>query len=136
MAKWFCNDTEGDICLFRRQFTYPDRERKLVNRHCQGMIDDQFQDISCSFGSTDGQSPGKFKFIEDVQAYDMVKMKMAQQEIYRLSRVPRDVPVDFVKPVSRIKNNIRFVCFYKRADGVSRVCIIPAVCSQEDHSQD
>ena len=74
------------------------------------------------------------EFTQCMQAYNVIKMKMAEEEIGGLPNSFLHVAVKFVKAVSCIQNNLIIICSYKDADSVPGVSIIPTVRTQEDYS--
>ena len=76
----------------------------------------------------------EFEFIQCMQAYNVVQMKMAEEKIDGLPISFMYMSVQFVKTVSCIENNLIIACSYQNTDSVPGVSIIPAVCAQEDYS--
>ena len=70
-----------------------------------------------------------------VQARDVIKVEVADEKIDRLSSRLWYVPVQFVKAVTGIKNNLVTCCPYENADCISSLRIIPAVCPQKNYFQ-
>jgi len=64
-----------------------------------------------------------------MQAYNVVQMKMAEEKVDGFPIPFMYIPVQFVKAVTGIENNFIICCPYKNADGISRLRIVPPICS-------
>jgi hypothetical protein len=95
----------------------------------EGVIDKYLQSISCAGGAADIKTMLEVEFIQCMQAYDVIKMKMAEEKVGGLAIPFMYIPVQFVKAVTGIENNLIICCPYKNTDCISRLRIVPPICS-------
>ncbi len=121
---------KGHLVKPGREFAYLDRIGQLFQGNGERLVDNSIQDRFGALLAEDLQALRETELVQDMQAFDMVQMEVAEEEIDR--QVVMDVAVGPVDAVASVEDDVVLAGIDKGADGVTGIAIVPAVSAEKD----
>ena len=108
-----------------------DREGQLAQRYGERLVDNRIKNILGAFLAKDAQALCELELVQNVQAFNVVQMKVTEEEID--GQVVMDVAVGLVDAVARIEDDVVLLGIDESADCVAGVAVVPAVGAEKDN---
>lgn len=121
---------EGKLVRPLEKLVHIDGEGEPVQGNSKGLVDDGLQDRLCALLAIDLQR-WKAELVDDVQALDVVQVEVGEEEVD--GPLVLDESVCLVDAVASVEEDVVLLGADEGADGVARLCVVPAVGAKESY---